>query len=220
MTPIPSPSPALFADPKTRIHLMVWDAPNIDMTLANILGRRPTSETRPRYDQVARWFLAGAGEEEVNAAIFTNYAEGTASSIRPWIEAVRKMGYAVFVKPKLKATDDIDDAMVQHITDVRHDHELVRLVVVSADGKNFQELLQYLAADGVQAVVVSFDEVASWARQTTGVQFLDLEAIPGAFQQPLNRVRLEDLPPGGAWLPATGNMRANFSVAQELISSS
>lgn len=213
---LPVPSPALFAPAKPRIHLLVWDAPNMDMTLAGILGRRPTSDTRPRYDSVARWFLAEAGEDQVEAAVFTNYAEGTASTIRPWIEAVRKIGYNVFVKPKIQADDDIDDAMVEHIRATRRLHELVRLVVVSADGKNFQELLERLAGEGVEAVVVAFNEVASWARLAPGVHFVDLEDIPGAFKEPLNRIRLEDLPAGGAWLPATGDLRANFVVTSEL----
>jgi uncharacterized protein len=32
--------------------------------------------------------------------------------------------------------------------------------------------------------------------------------VPGAFTTPLPRVRLDNLPVGGAWLPATRSMRA------------
>ena len=36
------------------LDLLVWDAPNIDMTLSNVIGGRPTPASRPRFDAVAR----------------------------------------------------------------------------------------------------------------------------------------------------------------------
>ena len=47
------------------LDLLVWDAPNIDMTLSTILGARPASSDRPRFDAIARWFLAEAGARVV-----------------------------------------------------------------------------------------------------------------------------------------------------------
>ncbi len=35
------------------LDLLVWDAPNIDMTLSNVIGGRPTPASRPRFDAVA-----------------------------------------------------------------------------------------------------------------------------------------------------------------------
>lgn len=212
------PSPADLANrPPSLIDVLIWDAPNVDMTLSNIIGRRPTSATRPRYDRVARWFLADAGERVAQAVVFTNYTEGTAPTIRPWLEAVRALGFDVFIKPKLDAADDIDAAMLAHVETLQEQHRLSRLVVVSGDRRNFEEPLVRLAADGVDVTVVSFNEVASWARQAPGLTFVDLEDIPGAFLEPLgNRIRLESLPPAGAWLRATGELRANLrDLAEE-----
>ena len=41
--------------------LLVWDAPNMDMSLGSLLGARPTSAFRPRFDAVGRWLLDVAG---------------------------------------------------------------------------------------------------------------------------------------------------------------
>lgn len=206
------PSPAELATQlRPELDLLVWDAPNVDMTLANVIGRRPTSNTRPRYDHVARWFLGSAGERQVQAVVFTNYAEGTAATIRGWLEAVRGIGFDVFIKPKINADDDIDDKMLEHIDVASRTSRLQRLVVVSGDGRNFQEPLEALAVSGLDVTVVSFHEVASWARLAPGLRFIDLEDIPGAFREPLDRVRLENLPPGGAWMRATGDLRATVA---------
>src|ERR1700730_3070137 len=67
--------------------LLVWDAPNLDMGLGSILGRRPTGLERPRFDALGRWLLArtadiAAGRPgeaiEPEATVFTNIAPGSA----------------------------------------------------------------------------------------------------------------------------------------------
>lgn len=208
---VPSPADLAARQALPELDLLIWDAPNIDMTLSNVIGRRPTSATRPRYDYVARWFVAGAAERDAAAAVFTNYTEGTAANIRPWLEAVRAIGFAVFIKPKVDAVDDIDSEMLDHIKEASRRHRLARLVVVSGDGRNFQEHLEVLASDGVDVTVISFSEVASWAAQSTLIKFVDLEDISGAFRTALDRIRLEKLPREGAWLSPTGDVRANLT---------
>lgn len=47
--------------PGARV-LLVWDAPNLDMGLGSILGRRPTALERPRFDALGRWLLARTAE--------------------------------------------------------------------------------------------------------------------------------------------------------------
>src|SRR5690348_12305506 len=99
--------------------LLVWDAPNLDMGLGSILGGRPTAAHRPRFDALGRWLLArtadlsaaharsedgAAGEDislEPEATVFTNIAPGSADVVRPWVEALRNVGFAVFAKPKI-----------------------------------------------------------------------------------------------------------------------
>ena len=50
------------AAPGLQRVLLVWDAPNLDMGLGSILGRRPTAIERPRFDALGRWLLARTAE--------------------------------------------------------------------------------------------------------------------------------------------------------------
>jgi putative heme uptake system protein len=193
---------------RPELDLLVWDAPNVDMTLSNVIGGRPTPSSRPRFDAVARWLLAAAGDREVEGTVFANVPPGGAVSMRGWIEAIRSFGYDVFARPKLGPDDDVDADMLAHIRSRVATHRLRRLVVASGDGRNFLEPLEELARTGVEVVVLSFSEVAGYAQESDLISFVDLEDVPGAFTTPLPRVRLDNLPVGGAWLPATRPMRA------------
>jgi uncharacterized protein len=193
---------------RPELDLLVWDAPNVDMTLSNVIGGRPTSVSRPRFDAVARWLLAGSDGREVEGCVFANVPPAIATTMRGWVEAIRGFGFAVFAKPKLSHDDDIDDDMLRHIADRGQSHRLRRLVVASGDGRNFAEPLEELARAGVEVVVLSFWEVAGYAQESDLLEFVDLEDVPGAFTVPLARVRLDNLPPGGAWLPPTRPMRS------------
>lgn len=190
-----------------ELDLLVWDAPNIDMTLANVIGARPSPASRPRFDAIARWFVDAAGDRDVEGSVFTNVPPGASTGMRGWIEALRSFGYGVFAKPKIHADDDVDLSMLQHISDRSRSHRLVRLVVASGDGRNFTEPLEALARDGVEVVVLSFSEVAGYAMESDLLRFVDLEDVPGAFTTPLDRVRLDALPPEGAWLRPTRSLR-------------
>jgi uncharacterized protein len=211
-TPLPAPPGGVTRrsgdDGRPGMDLLVWDAPNIDMTLANVIGARPSASSRPRFDAVARWLLASAGEREVEGCVFANVPPGAAATMRGWVEAIRSFGYAVFARPKLGPGDDIDADMLAHIAKRRETHRLHRLVVASGDGRNFAEPLELLARDGVEVIVLSFVEVAGYAQESEVLRFVDLEDVPGAFTSALPRVRLDNLPEGGAWLPPTRPMRA------------
>ncbi|MDO4610275.1 NYN domain-containing protein [Corynebacterium sp.] len=188
--------------------LLVWDAPNIDMGLGSLLGARPTAVHRPRFDAVGRWLIERTirlsedlGEDvEPEATVFTNVAPGGAETVRPWVEALRNVGFAVFAKPKLAEDDDIDPDMLGHIA--RRDGEgvLRGLVVASADGRNFQDELEEIAARGIPVTVIGFHEHAAWAQHSDMLEFVDLEDIDGVFREPLPRADLDNLPDEGAWL--------------------
>ena len=203
-------APGATGDDEGRqpLDLLVWDAPNIDMTLANVIGARPSASSRPRFDAVARWLLAAAADREVEGCVFANVPPGAAATMRGWVEAIRSFGYAVFARPKLGPGDDIDADMLAHIAKRSHTHVLHRLVVASGDGRNFAEPLEKLAREGVEVVVLSFVEVAGYAQESDLLTFVDLEDVPGAFTSPLPRVRLDNLPEGGAWLAPTRSMRS------------
>jgi putative heme uptake system protein len=198
--------PADFAAPIRRV-LLVWDAPNLDMGLGSILGRRPTALERPRFDALGRWLLTrtadisarAQGTIEPEATVFTNIAPGSADVVRPWVEALRNVGFAVFAKPKIDEDSDVDRDMLEHIERRRNDG-LAALVVASADGQAFRQPLEEVAREGTPVQVIGFREHASWALASDTLEFVDLEDITGVFREPLPRIGLDSLPEQGAWL--------------------
>jgi putative heme uptake system protein len=200
--------PAPDIAPTVRRVLLVWDAPNLDMGLGSILGRRPTATERPRFDALGRWLLARTAEVAVNrddvsaepeATVFTNIASGSADVVRPWVDALRNVGFAVFAKPKLDEDSDVDSDMLEHIA-ARSQQGLAALMVASADGQAFRIPLEEIARGGVPVQVLGFREHASWALASDTLAFVDLEDIAGVFREPLPRIGLDSLPQKGAWL--------------------
>src|SRR6516225_4441161 len=198
---------SLSPPPGGRV-LLVWDAPNLDMGLGSILGRRPTALERPRFDALGRWLLARTAEVAANrqdvsaepeATVFTNIAPGSADVVRPWVDALRNVGFAVFAKPKLDEDSDVDSDMLEHIAQRKSDG-LAALVVASADGQAFRQPLEEISRSGVPVQVLGFREHASWALASDTLEFVDLEDIKGVFREPLPRIGLDSLPEQGAWL--------------------
>jgi uncharacterized protein len=193
--------------PTSRV-LLVWDAPNLDMGLGSILGGRPTAAHRPRFDALGRWLLARTAElsasqetvtVEPEATVFTNIAPGSADVVRPWVEALRNVGFAVFAKPKVDEDSDVDSDMLDHIA-LRRSEGLAGLLVASADGQAFRLPLEDIARSGTPVQVLGFREHASWALASDTLEFVDLEDIDGVFREPLPRIGLDSLPEQGAWL--------------------
>ena len=210
--PAPPPGEAIAGvGPAVHRVLLVWDAPNLDMGLGSILGRRPTTLERPRFDALGRWLLDRTAEvaakrrndqdiaAEPEATVFTNIAPGSADVVRPWVDALRNVGFAVFAKPKLDEDSDVDSDMLDHIAQRRADG-LAALVVASADGQAFRQPLEEISRDGVPVQVLGFREHASWALASDTLEFVDLEDIAGVFREPLPRIGLDSLPEKGAWL--------------------
>ena len=196
------------APPAVKRVLLVWDAPNLDMGLGSILGGRPTAAHRPRFDALGRWLLACTAELaadhpdvilEPEATVFTNIAPGSADVVRPWVEALRNVGFAVFAKPKIDDDSDVDADMLAHIAQ-RRSEGLASVLVASADGQAFRTPLEDIARDGIDVRVLGFREHASWALASDTFEFVDLEDIPGVFREPLPRIGLDSLPEHGAWL--------------------
>lgn len=197
-----------MVSPTVQRVLLVWDAPNLDMGLGSILGGRPTAAHRPRFDALGRWLLTrtaelSAGHPEISvepeATVFTNIAPGSADVVRPWVEALRNVGFAVFAKPKVDEDSDVDSDMLAHI-ELRRSEGLAAVLVASADGQAFRTPLEDIAKAGTPAYVLGFREHASWALASDTLEFVDLEDIPGVFREPLPRIGLDSLPEQGAWL--------------------
>lgn len=187
--------------PGDRLRLLIWDAPNMDMALAGLLGRQPRGDERPRFDAVARWLVATAAPDEgIEACIFANVPEGGAGRMAGWVKMLRSYGYAVFLKPRMGGSD-IDDDMLAHLLQRESETALAAAIVASGDARLFREPLERLGADGVPVTVLGFAEEATYALVSDRLGFQDLEDVPDAFLTPLPRARLDNLPPEGRWLP-------------------
>jgi uncharacterized protein len=195
-------------DPSAGRTLLVWDAPNMDMSLGSLLGARPTSAYRPRFDAVGRWLLELAGQGTAEACVFTNVTPGNTEVVRPWVEALRNVGFAVFAKPKVTDDSDVDSDMLDHIELRRGEGALAHVVVASGDGRAFRGPLESLVDARVPVTVIGFREYALFAQSSDLIEFLDLEDIDGVFREPLPRMTLDSLPDEGAWLPPFRSLRS------------
>ncbi|MDP9023125.1 MAG: NYN domain-containing protein [Actinomycetota bacterium] len=189
-------------------HLLVWDAPNVDMTLANIIDGKPTARERPDLDVLGRWLVDRAGpDDEVEACVFVNVAPHVAGPMRGWVMWLLEEGFRVFAKPKV-GDSDVDGDMLDHIQRRRTDGDLAAVYVGSNDARNFLEPLEEIAADGVGVTVLAFAEYAGGLSSSDRLAFIDLEDISGLFTQPLPRINLETLPSDGRWFEPTGQLGA------------
>jgi uncharacterized protein len=167
--PPPRPTSPLILPAVQRV-LLVWDAPNLDMGLGSILGGRPTAAHRPRFDALGRWLLTRTAELSADRPDVTRtggdgvhqHRPGSADVVRPWVEALRNVGFAVFAKPKVDEDSDVDVDMLAHIA-LRRSEGLASVLVASADGQAFRAPLEDIARSGTPVHVLGFREHASWA---------------------------------------------------------
>ena len=187
-------------------HVLVWDAPNIDMTLANIIDAKPTSQERPDLAVLGDWLVDHADPtDEVEACVFVNVAPHVAGPLRGWVLWLLEQGFRVFAKPK-RGDSDVDDDMIEHLWARYDSGDLEAVYVGSNDAKAFVEPLRELTARGIAVTVLGFAEYAGGLSNTDGFRFVDLESVSGLFTAPLPRVTLEALPTSGRWFEPTGTL--------------
>ena len=187
-------------------HVLVWDAPNVDMTLANIIDGKPTAKERPDLAVLGAWLVdqAQAGDD-VEAAVFVNVAPHVAGPLRGWVLWLLEQGFRVFAKPK-RGDSDVDDDMVGHLWARFEEGDLSAVYVGSNDARAFVEPLRELARRDVAVTVLGFGEYAGGLSSADGFRFVDLEAVEGLFASPLPRITLEALPVSGRWFEPTGTL--------------
>ena len=187
-------------------HVLVWDAPNVDMTLANIIDGKPTAKIRPDLAVLGDWLVDHADPDDaVEACVFVNVAPHVAGPLRGWVLWLLEQGFRVFAKPK-HGDSDVDDDMIDHLWSRHDDGDLEAVYVGSNDAKAFVEPLTELAGLGVAVNVLGFAEYAGALSVTPDVRFVDLESIQGLFGETLPRITLETLPEAGRWFEPTGTL--------------
>ncbi len=187
-------------------HVLVWDAPNIDMTLATIIEGKPTAKERPDLAVLGDWLVDHAeGDDEVEACVFINVAPHVAGVLRGWVLWLLEEGFRVFAKPK-RGDSDVDEDMLAHLTDRAAEGDLEAVYVGSNDARAFTDPLEELAGQGVAINVLGFAEYAGGMATLPWLRFVDLESIEGLFTAPLPRLTLETLPEDGRWFEPRGRL--------------
>ncbi len=187
-------------------RLLVWDAPNMDMCLSEVIGERASAATRPNLDAVLAWLQRHAQPgDQVEACVFINVPPGFEPAMSAWVVGLRHAGFAVFAKPKRTHRDDVDNDITSHIERRFSQGSLVELVVASHDAKAFAGPLRRLAKAGVAVTVLGYREKDAFAAASPELIFVDLEDLSDVFERPLPRTNLFDLPPGGRWFEPFAN---------------
>ena len=176
--------------------VLAWDAPNIDMTLSQLLGRRPGSGDRPDMRAVLRW-LADRRQpgDRLEATVFVNVPPDRPHALQGWVVFLQSIGFRVFAKPKTEGSD-IDEAMVDYIQGAAA--EATQIVVASNDARRFLEPIGAIAAS-IPVAVLGFVEFAGELAEAEAWEFIDLEEIPDVIRVALPRTRLDGLPIEGGW---------------------
>lgn len=190
-------------------HVLVWDAPNIDMSLGDILDDKPTARERPDMHVLGRWLVDRVGGPEgVEGCVFVNVAPHAAGALRGWVLWLLEEGFRVFAKPK-EDDGDIDQDMLDHLWARLEGGGLESVHVGSNDVRNFLGPLEELTDRDVDVTVLGFSEYAAGLRDHELIEFVDLEDIPGLFTEPLPRVDLGALPAEGRWFEPSGRLGAD-----------
>jgi len=184
------------------VRLLVWDDPDIRAGQARVQVAEPLSDVRADLEQVYLW-LAGRcrPEDSAEACLFTTVAPGQEAELATAVTDARKQGFAVHARRPEPAETSLHVAMTAMIDALDRSGQLCEVVVASHDDAGLGARLEALAARSVSVVVIGFRELAEGLAHRSGVQFVDIEQIDGAFATPLARTNLYDLPVDGRTLP-------------------
>lgn len=161
------------------------DGENIDATLGgSILRRRPAPDERPRWDRLLD-FVGNEWRRDARGLFFLN---ATAHLPTSFVQALVALGYT-----PIPLSGDADEKIV----DIAIQRTLVALrdrpddVMLVSHDRDFAEDLAALTGDGRRVGVLAFAEFRSGELTAIpGIELYDLEYDAGAFDAPLDRLRV------------------------------
>lgn len=161
-------------------------------------------------DVVMSWFVARCGTDKPVACIFANVRPNEASNpkFHGWLRYLSGKDFWLFLKPKdADGKGDIDNDMLKFIRD-RQDDDLAEVIIASHDAKCFNDLITELTAAGVKVTILGYTELVNAFDFSTNLGFMDLEAVPNVFSQPLPRFpNIWHLLPEGAFFNPSDKLR-------------
>ncbi len=165
----------------------------MDMTLATLLGGKPSSRQRPDLAALYDWFV-DSSPSDAEAAVFVNVPEHLVERLTGWVIWLNQTGFRVFAKPKV-GDSDIDDELAGYA----FAHGADEVFLASHDARAFADRAEATAKAGVEVIVLGFRELSGRLAQSSDTCFVDLADIPGLFAELPPRLSLASLPPEGRW---------------------
>ena len=168
---------------------LLVDGENIDATLGgSLLGRRPASEERPRWDRVLG-FSRAVWDQPARGLFFLN---GSGTLPMSFVQALSALDFRPVLlsgPPSVKVVD----VAIQRTLEALAQRAGGDVLLASHDG-DFAEALAPLVRDGERRTgLLGFRELISGALTeltAEGLQVYDLEDDVGAFTVALPRVRV------------------------------
>ena len=172
------------------ITYLLIDGENIDATLGTrVLGRRPESNERPRWDRVLEFARSEWGRP-VKSLFFINASSGTMPV--GFVQALIGMGLRPIPlsgTPEQKVVDIGIQRTLDAIAESQGD-----VMLATHDG-DFLPHVQQLVDIGRRVGLLAFPELtsASYSSVGDGFEIFDLEDDVGCFNQVLPRLRIIDV---------------------------
>src|SRR3954447_9781262 len=191
-------------DEDARRTYVLVDGENIDATLGgSILGRRPRSEERPRWERLLQF--ARDTWDQPTVGLFFLAANGDLPT--SFVQALLALGYRPVPLSGAPHEKVVDIAIQRTLAELRNREGDVLLV--SNDGDFLEQVEELL--DGRRVGVVGFVEFRNSAFSPLvqhGLETFDLEYDVRAFNERLPRVRIIPIeefdPVEFLWPPAAG----------------
>ena len=174
-----------MADAPRTTYVLV-DGENIDATLGtSILGRRPRSEERPRWERLLQF----AEELWHQPAVGLFFLAANNELPMPFVQALVAIGYRPVPLSGAAGEKVVDIAIQRTLVEIRR--RRADVLLVSNDGDFVDQVGDLL--DGRRVGVVGFQEFRSNAfleLTALGLATFDLEYDVQAFRESLPRIRI------------------------------
>ena len=169
--------------PSKRL-LLVWDAPNLCIRGGTAVLTHPKSEELLGVDRIGVWLRrrAAARGMTASATVFMNVSPHKLDANFTFARAVMEAGFALHARPKQQRTDDVDQAMVEHLKGAMAAGDVGEVIVASHDRRAFAAVLGQAAHQGVAASVLGHCGRANWVDGVNGVSFIDLRFVAACTQ--------------------------------------
>ncbi|GAB2537241.1 NYN domain-containing protein [Brachybacterium huguangmaarense] len=180
-------TPDIAASPDARLAYLLVDGENIDATLGmSILGRRPQSDERPRWNKPLS-FIEKRWQEKAKGLFFLAVEGDLPAS---FVQALVAIGYQPIM---LRGEGKVVDIAIQRTMEALVGRD-ADVVLISHDRDFAPQLEQLAATPGRRTGIMAFSEfLSSDLRRIPGVDFFDLEYDVQSFTAELPRLRVIDI---------------------------